>query len=234
MVIKTDRSLMRWFRRCVLSWSANNLRSFFWRTNDLDHYEFLITEVLLARSNAELVNKVAPKLIEEYSNIESLSKAQLKSIERIIYPLGLYKKRAQSLINLANVLDEKYDSKIPMKMKVLLSLPYVGRYVTNAFLCFSAGRRIAVVDSNVARIFERCFSLERVKDKLSENEEYWRLANKLLPHKKVKEYNWALLDIGSIVCKRGKPRCNECELHTHCSFNNKVHRSSHSNGGSFR
>ncbi|MFN8239577.1 MAG: hypothetical protein U0X39_02355 [Bacteroidales bacterium] len=36
--------------------------------------------------------------------------------------------------------------------------------------------------------------------------------------KKCKELNWAILDFAALVCKAGKPVCNDCILSKKCKY----------------
>jgi A/G-specific adenine glycosylase len=45
----------------------------------------------------------------------------------------------------------------------------------------------------------------------------WNLAELLLPETNVKEFNWALLDLGRTVCTP-RPKCRKCTLSAVCDY----------------
>lgn len=204
----------------ALRWIRRNGRHFFWREPGLTRFEVLVTEVLLARTRADAVEPVAQNLLREYPDAPALANAQIESVERILYPLGLYRKRAKALVGLAGTLVERHGGRVPRDLESLLSLPYVGRYAANAILGVAFGARRPVVDANVARLFERYFGLRPAVGKLEHAEEYWDLATSLLPSKNVRLYNWSLLDLGALVCIPRSPRCEVCPLRKDCHFYN--------------
>jgi A/G-specific adenine glycosylase len=183
----------------------------------------IIVEVLLARTRADAVPPIAIKLLRKYPTSYELAGADMETLENILKPLGLFRKRSKALKHLAYILNENYDGIVPKNEKLLMSLPYVGRYAANAVLCFSFDKRNAVVDANVARVIHRFFTIPKHKGKLEHCEEYWILAQKLLPRKNLKNYNWGLLDIGGLICLPRKPLCSQCPLSRKCKKEGVTH-----------
>jgi len=207
--MKSERARQDDFRRCVLAWAKDNLRQY-------SAFAVLVTEVLLVRTRADSVGSVALRLLQECPDAEQLSQASIESVEELIRPLGLFRKRARALVEMARVLVQEHGGSVPRSLDSLLSLPYVGRYAANAVLCFAFGARRQVVDVNVARLFKNYFGLPPLVGKLEDNEEYWTLAEQLLPAKHVTPYTWGLLDLGAVICKPLKPLCAECPLAEDC------------------
>lgn len=199
-----------------MAWGEANRRDFYWRSRPLLPFEMLVVEVLLARTRAESVPPVARSLLERYPTPGELARASLQDVESILRPLGLYRKRARSLIELARVLEERYSGSVPERLEELLDLPYVGRYAASAFLCFHHGKRLPVVDANIVRVFRRCFGLTAPTGKTEAAEDYWALARSLVPTKAPALFNWTLLDLGAVVCTPRKPKCEECPLRRGC------------------
>jgi len=206
------------FRKSINRWAESNLRSFFWRNEELDSYSMLVVEVLLARTRAETVAPIARQFLVRFGSPELLAKADIRDLESILRPLGLYRKRAQALHRLGNMLADSHDSVVPQDQSSLLDLPYVGKYAANAVRCFSFNDRTPVLDANVARIFGRFFGLPLPTRKLENEDGYWGLALALLPMNNVKVYNWALLDLGSVVCRPKSPICGKCPLANKCAY----------------
>lgn len=210
------RASIERFRKWLLDWGARHRRDFFWRSKPLSAYEVLVVEILLARTRAEAVEPVAKQLFERYPTVVDLAAAEPDDIARILYPLGLHRKRSRALVATARAVRDDHAGEVPMEIRALLRLPYVGRYAASALICFKCGKRRAVVDANVARVLRRFFGLHAPTRKLEHEERYWRLAERLVPRGAPREYNWTLLDLGALVCTPTRPRCLECPLAAWC------------------
>lgn len=172
---------------------------------------------MLQQTRAETVASIYQPFMEGFPNLPSLAEASVEEIGRAIAPLGL-NYRAARLKELAQLITEEpvYGGRIPDGEAGLLTLPGVGRYTANALLTGAFKQRAAVLDTNVARILERFFGLEggRVK---SRDRMLWELAGAIAPQRKVKIWNWTLLDFGSLVCTARRPHCGSCPLDRRCA-----------------
>jgi A/G-specific adenine glycosylase len=209
------------FRRALLRWSKSSGRCFFWREPGFFAFGTLIVEMLLTRTIARAVEPVARRLLNEYPDAERLAGADLARIERTLHPLGLHRKRAQMLLLCAQAIVERHDTRVPFDSEDLMALPYVGRYTASAVRCFAFGFREAVIDANVSRIYQRVFSLPASPLRLALAHDLWEFGNSILPRKPVKEFNWALLDLGGTICSAKKPACDTCPVAEMCQFRQK-------------
>lgn len=94
---------------------------------------------------------------------------------------------------------------MPKSQERLMDIDGIVEYIANSTLCFGAGKKLPVVDSNVKRILGRVFSLDSEK-KIKEK------ARSLLPEEGYVNYNYALLDFGALVCRSQNPKCKKCPL----------------------
>lgn len=178
----------------------------------------LLTEILLSRTRAEIVDPVAQSLVARYSSPERLASESTANLERLLRPLGLQRKRAGQLRGCASQLIERHHGRVPRRLHDLLNLPGVGMYAAHAVSCFAHRRRCAVVDANVARIYSRYFGLGQVPARLATAHELWDVAREMLPSRRVRAFNWALLDLGAAVCTPRAPRCKCCPLARGCQL----------------
>lgn len=204
------------YQTAVLAWGRAHGRRFHWREPGLSTFELLLTEVLLARTRADAVIPVVHALMGRWPDAVSLAHADQGELEAVLKPLGLFRKRARALIPLAQQLVAHHAGQVPMALDALLALPYVGRYAANAYLCFGLNQRRPVVDANVARLFQRYWGTGPWRGKLEHAEPYWAFAERLLPEREVRLYNWTLLDLGATVCKPRTPDCPRCPLERTC------------------
>lgn len=204
------------FRDKVVSWGASNIRSYPWR-NTSDPYKIYVAETLLKRTTATAVAKVYTRFLESFPDLVSLKKSNEEKIKEILKPLGLYRQRSRGIKSGVKFIFENYNGEFPNLYNDLINIPYVGEYTARAILSFSFNEPFAILDSNVRRVVTRCFYNE-----LSEKEDDKNILNyldKLIPKDNHKVFNWALLDLGFLICSYGdRIKCNECPLWCICDF----------------
>jgi A/G-specific adenine glycosylase len=209
------------FQSALLRWSDQKRNRFFWRHKGVDAFSILIVETLLTRTRADAVEPVASKLLDRFSQPQKLARAKVKEVERILFPLGLHRKRAAQLLACAKQLASSTTCAIPTELDELMQLPSVGRYVANAVLCFGFNQHRAVLDCNVARIYERVFSIPRTSQRLSAAHRLWRFAESVIPNRRTKQFNWAVLDLGREICTVRQPLCAKCPVSQLCNNYNE-------------
>lgn len=212
--------IVKEFQTSIVKWYASNGRCFPWRVTN-DPFKVLVAEFLLQKTDVGKVKDVYEKFMKRWPSLQSLSKARISSISRVIQPLGL-KYKANRLKSTAKVIVEKFDGKIPETNDKLLELPGVGRYIASAVECFAFNKPKAVLDTNVIRILNRVFGIKSEKSRPRDDPLLWSFAQTFIPSYNVKEYNWGLIDYGAFVCKSKEPLCGECILHNLCIFYRKI------------
>lgn len=162
------------------------------------------------------MEKFYPKFIAKYHSPDIVVQTSAQELEEDLKFLGLQRQKRAALERIAEKITSNYNGKVPVDYDSLMSFPHVGRYIANAVLCFSKNQRRPIVDVNVARVLTRFHGLEMPKD--AREEWIWQLAEKMLPEKNWKEYNYALLDLGALVCKKQEPRCLLCYIKNICKY----------------
>ena len=178
-------------------------------------YELLIATVLSAQCTDERVNQVTPKLWSKY-DLESLSKADTKTIADIIRPLGNMNKRSEYLKTIATRLVNECNGKVPNDREYLESLPGVGRKTTNVVLANIYNENLIAVDTHVARVAKR-LGLAESSDTPDIIE---KKLMKAFDNKHLLKMHHQLLLFGRHICKAQKPECNKCLLKDICIYNN--------------
>ncbi|MFX1521764.1 MAG: hypothetical protein ACFFCD_17805 [Promethearchaeota archaeon] len=211
-------SRSREFQKRLILWFKKEGRKFYWRTQTLGPWQWLVLELLLKRTRAETVEKFFPSFIEKYHRPEIVVQTSDLELEKDLRFLGLQRQRRVALKRIAEKITSAYKGKVPVDYDSLLSLPHIGRYIANAILCFSQSQRRPIVDINVGRVLTRFHGLEMPKD--AREKWIWELAEKMLPNRNWEEFNYALLDLGATVC-RNKPKCNICYVNYSCKYSTK-------------
>lgn len=201
-------------QRRLLEWFETNKRDFYWRKAGVSTYELLVAEMLLQKTQAKVVEPVLKEFIARYPNMESVHKASRKEIEKLIWKLGLFRHRSKNIKEVAKIIVKKHGGKIEANKDWLAELPGVGAYVSSAVACFKGGERVPVVDANVSRVIGRLFGIDYKNPKHSR--ELWQKAESLVPEENPRDFNWALIDLGALICKPQRPKCGECPLKRHC------------------
>ena len=83
-------------------------------------FETLVSVILSQRTYWKNVKTATERFAERFNCIEDVAKANVKEIEQVIKPAGLYRVRARRIKNIAKDLVEKYDG----NLNKILNLPY--------------------------------------------------------------------------------------------------------------
>lgn len=175
-------------------------------------YELLIAVMLSAQTKDARVNKVTKVLFSKYDSLEKLKNASIKDIENIIKELGNYHKKAEGVINIAKILDEKYDGKVVNNRKVLENLPMVGRKTTNVVLSELFNEPTIAVDTHVERVSKRLGIAKKDDDVLKVEEKLKRNFDKDIWGRLHKQ----LVLFGRYHCTSRNPSCDNCKLKKYC------------------
>lgn len=226
MISSANRKKIAWFRSCLLSWYQSHGRDFPWREERPGTvYEVIITEILLQRTRAETVAKVYDEFIQRYSSWSKLAQATREELQEIVVALGLWRRRVNTLLALAQAVVEQGEIKT-LDRTTLESLPGVGQYIANAVLSICQDQREPMLDVNMARVLERFFGPRQMAD-IRYDPYLQELSRTVLPKRNSKETNWAILDFGALVCTKRHPSCKQCPLSERCLF---VHLSMEKDG----
>jgi A/G-specific adenine glycosylase len=190
-------------------WYPRNGRRFGWRSWT-DEYRVLVTEVLLQRTRAEVVESALPAFLVRYPSWVGLAATSHEELRAILAPLGLSDRRAASLRGLAQMMAGRI---APIEYE---QLPGVGQYIGRSTRVSLHASREAMVDANFVRVLRRVFVGPWMAD-YRHDRRLQRLALAVIETAgDPRVTNWAMLDLGATVCVPGRPRCGECPLAAQC------------------
>lgn len=213
--ISATRSQEVFFVDNLLNWFKDHGRDFPWRNGAATPYEILVAELMLKKTRAENVVKPFSIFVASFPTPYDVVTAPGDIMMEILRPLGLMRQRFKSFKVIFSRIVEDYQGEIPHSREQLLELPYIGEYTTNAVLCFGYNMDLPVVDVNVTRVCQRYFGLQVYGDPRVDKH-IWELLDKILPKGNSKKFNFALLDLGSLVCTSRNPKHEICPLKLFC------------------
>lgn len=208
----------------LISWFETNQRHFPWRETS-DPYAVLVAEKLLQQTAArEVVVEIFAELLCRYPRPLDLAQADVVEIQKIIAPLGFIY-RAQELLDLARVIVEQYEGRVPSTLPDLKKLPGVGDYIARAVLSYAYGLDVPVVDTNVARFLYRVSGMPgRLPANPARKQSLIELAATLIPQGRSKDFNLAILDLCAQVCRPSNPFCSACPVLSNCEYGSSTVR----------
>ena len=179
-------------------------------------YELLIATILSAQSTDKRVNLVTKVLFSKY-DIFSLKDANLSDIEKIIYPVGTHKRKAEYIKTVATRLVNDYNGTVPNDRAYLENLPGVGRKTCNVVLSNIYNVPAIAVDTHVSRV-SFGFGLTKSDDVCIIEQDLM----KFFPKDKWSRVHHQLVLFGRYICKSKNPDCSNCPFYK-CKYlkNNK-------------
>ena len=180
-------------------------------------YSLLIAIMLSAQTTDKRVNDVTKILFDKYNSLDKLKEADIKDLEKIIYPLGSFRKKAYNVKEIARILIEEYGGIVPIEREILENFPGVGRKTVNVFFAEYLNIPAIAVDTHVERVTKR---LKLAK----KNDTVLDIEKKLM--KNIKRENWCkrhlqLVLFGRYFCKAKNPECINCKLKEICNYDKK-------------
>ncbi|PIE31545.1 MAG: A/G-specific adenine glycosylase [Ilumatobacter coccineus] len=196
------------FAQQVLAWGLPQLRDLPWRTTR-DPWAILVSEVMAQQTQVERVIPAWHAFLAAYPMPLACARAPLADVLRLWQGLG-YPRRARNLHRAAGQIGS---GPVPDSLDELLDLPGIGPYTARAVLAFAFERDVAVVDTNIARVYARIGG-ERLSARQAQ-----ATADRYLPAGRSWEWNQCLMDLGARLCRARSPRCVECPVADRCTWN---------------
>ena len=201
-------------QRRLLSWYAQRGRHTLpWR-GTRDPYRILVAEFMLQQTQ---VDRVVPKyeaFLARFPDIASLAEASVAEVLRAWQGLG-YNTRALRLKRIAQVVLDRFESRIPAADSQLRALPGIGPYTAAALRVFAFEEQEVALDINVTRVLRRL--LHEPDRRRAERRRLYRSALAMVPVGRAHDWNSALMDLGATICTARVMQCNLCPLRRHCA-----------------
>lgn len=182
-------------------------------------YQLLVATMLSAQTTDKVVNTVTPALFKKYPSCRELNQANIEDLIELIKKIGLFNNKAKNLLGMANKVVNEFDGEIPNTIKLLTSLPGVGRKTATAVLtnAFNITDQGITVDTHMIRITYR-LGWSTVENKNAEKVE--KQLMEVIPQKYWGIITHLIIDHGRAICKAKNPKCSKCIIEEFCPSSN--------------
>ncbi len=167
---------------------------------------------MLQQTTVATVTPRFARFVERWPTVEALAGAADAEILAEWAGLGYYA-RARNLIACAREVAAR--GGFPEDEAELRELPGLGAYTAAAIAAIAFGRRAVVVDTNIARVVARLFSIARPVAEAKA--EIRALVERITPEERAGDFAQAMMDLGATICRPKAPRCGECPLRPDCT-----------------
>jgi endonuclease III len=175
-------------------------------------FELVVAVVLSAQERDAKINEITKELFKKFNTPQQFANASLEEIEKEISSVSFYKKKAEYIKQISQILVEKYGGEVPKSIEELEKLPGIGRKSANMILynAFGINEGIAV-DRHVLRVSQRLGLTKQQKPEKAEQE-----LMKLVPKDQWGKFSNLLILLGRYICTAQKPKHSECPLYDLC------------------
>lgn len=176
-------------------------------------WKLLILARLSAQCTDARVNIVAKTLFMRFPTLESVADCDLAALEETIKPCGLYKTKAKSIKETAEILVRDYGGRVPDTMDELLALPGVGRKIACLMLGDVFGKPHIVTDTHCIRI---CGRLGFYPESEKNPAKIEKILDGCVEKPIQSDFCHRIVDFGRDVCTARSPKCTVCPMQSFC------------------
>lgn len=191
-----------------------------WRRYTDDPFLLLVGTILSQNTNWRNTRAAYNCLITKFHTPGQLARAEVREIQKLIKPAGLYRMKSKRLKEVARIVLERYHGDLSTLLRKpseearreLLSLPGIGYKTADVVLVFGAGRDVLPIDTHIFRVSKRLgfarpkASYEEVRSELEE----------LTPRGHRGEAHVLWIQHGRRYCLARNPLCDECPINDLC------------------
>lgn len=180
---------------------------------DGEPWKLLVMGRLSAQCTDARVNIVCRELFAHYPTAESLARAEYGAVEEIIRPCGLFRTKAQSIVDACKMLCDDYGGILPDDMDELLKFPGVGRKIANLLLGDIFHKPAIVADTHMIRI---CGRFGMYPEKLKDPHKVELIMSELVEPEEQSDLCHRIVQFGRDTCSARAPKCAECPIRHLC------------------
>jgi len=174
-------------------------------------WEILVSCIISLRTKDEVTGPAADRLLKAAPDPDQLAEMDPEQIGKLIFPAGFYRTKGKNLQQIARIVRDRWNGRVPDDKETLLALPGVGIKTANLVLADGFGQDEICVDTHVHRI---CNRLGWIRTETPEQSE--KILKVLLPSSIIRITNGLMVKHGQNICKPIKPRCTGCPVRNLC------------------
>lgn len=197
----------------LLDWYKENARDLPFRKTK-DPYKIWICEIVFQQTRINQGLNHYNNFIKRFPDVKSLAEAEEDEVLLHWKGLGYYS-RAINIHKAAQQIMSDYEGAFPSHYEDILELKGVGKYTAAAVFSICFGGRMPAVDGNFYRVLSRIFADDFDISNSRAFTYFSELATLVMPEN-VGDFNQAMMDLGSEICKPKNPLCDECPLEDDC------------------
>lgn len=204
------------FARRLLDWWTRHGRHDLPWQHPREPYRVWVAEIMLQQTRVSTVIPYFERFMARFPTLPDLAVAGVDDVLAYWSGLGYYA-RARNLHRAARVIADEYDGEFPRDRETLETLPGLGRSTAAAVAAQAFDLPEPILDGNAKRVIARHAGIEGWPGEHAVERALWREAGSRMPRERAADYTQAVMDLGSTVCLRRKPRCGECPVRLDCS-----------------
>ncbi len=199
----------------ILNWYTQNARELPFRKTK-NPYHIWICEIIFQQTRIVQGMQHYENFVARFPNVETLAAAD--SDEVLLYWKGLgYYSRALNIHKAAHQIMGDFNGLFPEKYEDIMSLKGIGKYTAAAISSICFGKQIPAIDGNFYRVLSRIFADDFDVSTSQAYAYFEALAMQIIPENAAGDFNQAIMDLGSEICKPRNPLCSECPVYKHCN-----------------
>ena len=197
----------------LLKWYDKNARDLPFRKTK-DSYKIWICEIVFQQTRIAQGLNHYNNFIERFPDVKTLAESSEDDV--LLYWKGLgYYSRAINIHKASQQIINDYNGIFPSDYEEILKLKGIGKYTAAAVssICFNG--KMPAVGGNFYRVLSRIFADDfDISNSRSFN--YFSELSALIMPENVGDFNQAMMDLGSEICKPKNPLCGECPVNADC------------------
>jgi endonuclease-3 len=175
-------------------------------------FKVLISCILSLRTQDSTTAQASRRLFALADSPETMVQLSAKKIEQAIFPVGFYRTKAKTILEICRNLNEKYRGRVPDEIEELIKFKGVGRKTANLVVTLGYNKPGICVDTHVHRISNRWGYVKTATPEKTET-----TLRQKLPKQYWIEYNDLLVSFGQHLCRPISPLCSQCPVAKYCS-----------------
>ena len=175
-------------------------------------FKVLISCILSLRTQDSTTAQASRRLFALADSPETMVRLSAKKIEQVIFPVGFYRTKAKTILEICRILNENYRGRVPDEIEELIKFKGVGRKTANLVVTLGYNKPGICVDTHVHRISNRWGYIKTATPEKTEV-----ALRQKLPKQYWIQYNDLLVSFGQQVCRPISPLCSQCPVAKYCS-----------------